>query len=208
MWIVRTLVLMLTCSLAACATNDKVQSKQEAREAESNERLLLMEVGFVLTRDQIVAGELGFVRISNLYDSVKLEGLSDAEIDGGQVIAVRGSIYWVNTASGNTHNRLLVALLPKGVSVDPGNVVEARFRGPTRFLRVERVRAASMQAGKCQYVEALDPMPMQITKDILGFLSLIGPPGTATLYCKGIEDEGWAIEGRHWVKKLMPLHSQ
>lgn len=209
MWMVWILVFVLTCSLAGCATNGKVQSQQEAREPESSERVLLAEVSFILTRDQVVAGELGFGRISNLYDFVRSEGLSDIDIDDGRVIAVRGSIYWVNTVSGNTHNRLLVALLPRGISIEPGNVVEARYRGLPHLLRVENIRAASMQTGKCQYVEALDPMPMQITKDILGLLSLIGPPGSATIYCNGIENEGWVIEGRHWVKKLTPLqHSR
>lgn len=208
MWIVRILVLILACLLAGCATNDQVQPQQEAREPESSECVLLAEVSFILTRDQVATGDLGFWRINNLYESLKSEGISDSEIDAGQVIAVRDLIYWVNTASGNKHDRLLVALLPKGISVDPGNIIEARYRGSTRFLKVENIREASMQTGKCQYVEALDPMPLQITKDILGFLSLIGPPGSATLYCKGIENEGWAIEGRHWVKKLTPLRSQ
>ena len=83
--------------------------------------------------------------------------------------------------------------------------MEVRYLGSSHFPRVANVRADNMKDGQCQYVEALDPLPLQITKDILGFISHVGPPGTSTLYCKGIENEGWIIEGRHWIKKSLPI---
>lgn len=207
MWIERILVLTLACALTACATSNTVQSQQQTRETENNEQLLLAEVSFILTQDQVVAGELGFWRVSNLYDSIRSEGLTDADIEGGQVVAVIDSMYWHNTASGNKYKQVRVALLRKGISVDPGNVVEVRYRDRAHFLRVENIRATSMQTGQCGYVRTHYPtplLPLEVIKDIVGYLSLVGPPGGATLYCKGIENEGWAIEDGRWIKKLVP----
>lgn len=162
--------------------------------------LFLGEVSFILTKDQIVADQLGYYKMKDFYKSLLAEGVTDQEIDAGQVVAIQGSIYWANTASGIKHKRITVALLPKGMEVEPGNIVEIRDPGEAHFYTVERIRAHSLEKGECGFAEALAPLPIQVTKDMLGVLSLIGSPGRATLYCKGIEDEGWEQDYGYWVK--------
>jgi len=182
--------------LASCATPGGIGAPAE---------LMLGEVSFILTRDQIVADQLGTTKITDFYKSVLAEGLTDKEIDAGQVIVIQGAIYWVNTVSGIKHNRLAVALLPQGMVVDPGNIVEVRDPGRPHFYTVERVRARNRVEGQCGYFESLSPLPWQITKDILGLVSLLGPSGQATLYCQGIENEGWTNEGLYWSRKSSSL---
>lgn len=200
----RILALLMAGLLSSCTTTGSTEFQRQTAETQYLDRLVLSEVSFILTKDQLVAGELGFARFKDFYGAVLAEGLTDAEIDAGQVIAIRWSVFWVNTASGNTHHRLGVALLPNGMKAEPGNIVEVRYLGSLHFPRVESVRAKNMRDGQCQYVESLDRLPLQMTKDILGLVSLIGTPGTSTLYCQGIENEGWVLEGQHWVKKPRP----
>lgn len=162
--------------------------------------LYLSEVSFILTSDQVAADRLGAERFKGFGEAVRAEGVTDRDIAAGRLVAVQGSIYWVNTASGIRHERLAVAVLPKGMQVDPGNIVEVRDPGRPHFYAVERVRARSLAEGHCGYVEMLAPTPYQITKDVLGLLALVGPSGSAALYCKGIENEGWVQEGLYWTR--------
>lgn len=170
------LALVVLGVLSSCALIGNSGTDHKALEAGFIERLGLAEVSFILTKDQILAGELGFGRIKDLYPAVSGEGVTDVEIEAGQVIAIRGGLVWANTISGKTHNRLSIALLPKGLSVAPGNVVEVRYSGSGHLPKVERVRAQDRNDGHCAYVEVLDPFPVQVLKDVVGLLSLIGPP--------------------------------
>lgn len=200
----RSIVICILWILASCASTRDTEPHGKTGDSESPGKLYLGEVSFILTKDQIVADQLGSIKMKDFYKSILAEGFTDKEIDAGQVIAIQGSIYWVNTVSGLKHNRFTVALLPKGMAADPGNIVEVRDPGRPHFYTVERVRARNFKEGQCGYVEMLAPLPLQLTRDILGFISLVGPPGNATLYCKGIESEGWVREGGYWTKKPAP----
>jgi hypothetical protein len=200
----RAVVLSFACILSSCASISDTDSQGKPAEAKFLGQLFLAEVSYILTKDQIILGELGYGRVKNLYSSLQREGLTDAEIDAGQVIAIRSAIYWNNTASGITHDQFAVALLPKEMKVDPGNIVEIKHLGPSHFPRVENIRARNMRDGQCRYSQMRDPLPLQLTKEILGLISLVGPSGTVTLYCNGIEKEGWEIEGGQWTKKAIP----
>jgi hypothetical protein len=187
----RIFVICILWILTSCASTGETRSAGT---------LFLGEVSFILTKDQIMADQLGHYTMKDFYKSLLAEGVTDKEIDAGQVVAIQGSIYWANTASGIKHKRITVALLPKGMEVEPGNIVELRDPGGVHFYAVERIRAQSLGKGQCSFVEALAPPSIQVTKDILGIFSLIGSPGSATLYCKGIEDEGWEQNHGYWVK--------
>ena len=167
-------------------------------ETKSAGTLFLGAVSFILTKDQIVADQLGHYKMKDFYKSLLAEGVTDKEIDAGQVVAIQGSIYWANTASGSKHKRITVSVLPKGMAVEPGNIVEVRDPGGVHFYAVERIRAQSLGKGQSSFVEALAPPSIQVAKDILGIFSLIGSPGSATLYCKDIEDEGWEQDQSKW----------
>ena len=81
--------------------------------------------------------------------------------------------------------------------MEPGNIVETRETPPERGgNRIERVRAPSRQAGRCSYVE----LPTGLVKGMMGAISMIGPSGAATLYCEGIEAEGWQRPRTYWHK--------
>lgn len=190
-FLARGRALLLPPLLAACASSGGPQVPGA---------LYLSEVSFILTSDQVAADRLGSAHFSGFGEAVSAAGLTEQDIAAGRLVAIQGSIYWVNTASGIRHERLAVAVLPKGMQVDPGNVVEVRDPGHPHFYTVARIRARSLSGGRCGYVEMLAPTPYQITKDVLGLLALVGPSGSAALYCKGIENEGWVHEGLYWTR--------
>lgn len=188
--------LILACALAACTT-------APPRTSASGDFLMLAEVAYVLTRYQIVAEAPAPDHSVALIDAVRAEGLDDADIAAGRVVALRFAIAWANTVSGRTHAQWSIAIVPRGLAVDPGNVIELRSR-PSRLPRIERVRALDLKSGGCRYVEQPDPLPLQIIRDLVGLASLIGPGGTSTLECPGLRDEGWLLAGRHWIRPLAP----
>ena len=163
--------------------------------------LVLGKVSFILTKEQILADQCGYATVHDFYATLRAQGVTDEHIAAERVVAIQGAVYWVNTASGIRHPSLTVAVVPRGsTGVDPGSVVELRSHGPSHFLTVERVREHNAGEKRCTFVEALAPLPVQAAKDMVGILSLIGPSGQATMYCPGIEQEGWVQDNGYWIK--------
>jgi hypothetical protein len=183
-WTVSTVAL-----LAGCATAPGVELPAGT--------LVLGEVRQVLTRASVDAGELGPGEPrENLAQSLRSHGYTDAQIDGGRVVMVRDRIYWNNTASGIKHSGQKFALLADGLTVEPGCVVEVTVREQQPALVVSRVRARSLAEGGCYYGD----VPVGAAVEALGALSLVGPRGSATLYCAGIETLGWQRPRTYWHK--------
>ena len=184
--ILRTAWIIGTAALAAACASTPLPTGT----------LVLGEVMRVLTRQMVDANELApHDEYPELARRLHDWGYTDAQIDAGRIIVERGLIYWNNTASGIKHSALLPALVPEGLSVEPGNVVEIEEGGrPVQTVR--KVRARSLADGGCYYGD----VPSGVANEVLGAIFLLGPRGSASLYCKGIEDEGWQRPRTYWHK--------
>jgi len=178
--------LLSAALLGGCASKDVVMLSEGT--------LVLAEVARLLT-DQ-PQGD-GLWAADNELEKIRgwiLDfGFTDQQIDRGRVILVRERIYWNNTLSGIKREKLRPALLPAGLQVEPGNIIEGIVGIP---YRVVRVRASSLDAGKCRY----DELPTGLARGLMGAVSMTGPSGSATLYCEGIENEGWVRPRSFWHK--------
>ena len=158
--------------------------------------LNLGEVSHVLTAEQIEAGRLGPYDRDDTLGTRVSQFFSADQIARGQVFVIRTGIYWNNTVSGIKHDMLRIALAPDDVVVEPGNVVEMAVGDARLPLTIRRVRGKDLAAGPCFY----DELPNDAAVDVMGALSLVGPRGAATLYCRGIEAEGWVRPRSFWHK--------
>ena len=158
--------------------------------------LIVAEVSRVLNRKQVADGDMapGEQR-EPLAEWVRQHGLSDADVDAGRAIVVRRGLYWYNTVSGIKHSMVLLAHLEPGMAVEVGNVVELRVDVNGRAVG-QRVRAASLVDGGCHFVE----MPSSLLEGAAGVIGMVGSRGIATLYCAGLESEGWQRPNQYWVK--------
>ena len=179
--------LLIAAVLGACASPSGVMLPPGT--------LLLGEVRHVLTREMVNAGEIAPGRQQpDLHEWIRARGWSDAQIDRGRVVVVRLTIYWNNTASGIKHEELSLELVSEGLEVEPGNVVE--LTASQHDGAIVRVRARDLAAGGCYYGE----VPVGTAVELMGALSLVGPRGLASLYCAGIEHEGWQRPRSYWHK--------
>jgi len=157
--------------------------------------LMLGEVRQVFTRALLQAGEItpGEKR-EDLGRMMEVRGWNEALLDQGRLVVIRTRIYWNNTSSGNRYSVLAVERLADGVQVEPSNIVEFTVGG--RSGAIQRVRAKTLADGRCDYVD----VPVGMLVEAMGALALTGPRGTASLYCAGIEHEGWQRPRTYWHK--------
>lgn len=157
--------------------------------------LVLGEVMHVLTRDLVNASQIApGQRQENLNQVLSAMGLTDAQIDQGRVVVLRDLIYWNNRASGNKYSQQFPGLVAEGVTIAPGSVVELMV--VERGSVIERVRARSLAEGGCYYGD----VAVGAAVEAMGAISLVGPRGSAALYCAGIEKEGWQRPRTYWHK--------
>lgn len=170
----RIVALLLSAWLVACATP---ASNVPA------DTLMVGEASHALTLEEVRSG--------SLPHPAETRRFTDDQIARGRVFVVRTYVYWLS-AGGNRFSATVLALAPDALSLAPGNVVEvARGDGQTP-MTIRRVRAADLAAGPCYYTD----VPMDPLVHVFGWLSLTGPRGAASLYCRGFENEGWArIDG-------------
>lgn len=159
--------------------------------------LHLGEVDHLLTIQQVESDQLGpQTKIKNLASKMREEGITSEQISTGRVVIVREGIYWFNVASGIKHDILHPVLVPDGIKVQIGNVVETEQGGSGDPNVIYRVRAENLKAGGCYFQD----LPTGLVQGLMGALALIGPSGAATLYCQGIEKEGWQRPRTYWHK--------
>lgn len=171
--------------LSACASNPGTVLPEDT--------LLLGEVRGVLTRGLLSAGRLSASDASHdLSRLLQDRGWTEEQVEGGRVLVLRVQVYWNNTASGVVRDQLGVELLAEGLSAEPGNVVE--FTAGARTGRIQRVRARSLQEGGCYYGN----VPVDPAVELLAVPGMVGPRGSASLYCQGIEREGWQRPRTLW----------
>jgi formylglycine-generating enzyme required for sulfatase activity len=181
------LAALATAALTACASSpDVVQLAPGTR--------LLGEVRDVVTRADVDEDMLGSKVVKQLESRLREGGFTADDIDRGRVVVLRegkvlhagDDIEWP-------------ALLPPGIEVDAGNIVEATVGTPPR---IRSIRAASASQGDCRY----DEVPIGLGREVFTAfatvftLTNLEPARVATLYCKGIEAEGWARPLARWRK--------
>lgn len=184
----RCLLALCACLPAACATG---------RGPVGEGTLVVGEVQRVLTREQVAGGDLApDEQRPQLAEGVRQLGLSDADVDAGRAIAVRRGLYWFNSASGVRHGIVQLMRVEPGLQVEAGNVVEVRVDADGHGA-VQRVRAANLVDGGCRYVD----LPSSLLEDLVGFVGMVGARGISTLYCEGLEREGWQRPQQFWIRK-------
>lgn len=184
----RLIGVLVTAFLTGCASTKGVDLPVGT--------LLLGEVSHAVTKESLQADEIAPGVTAPGWGRVMAENGYTAEmVDQGRVIMVRDYIYWNNTVSGVKRSHWVPTLLPEGMSVQPGQVVEmVRTERPPS--RVSRVMAPSLANGGCYYG---DISPGAV-KQIMGVVSRVGPSGLASLYCAGIEKDGWQRPRTLWHK--------
>jgi hypothetical protein len=164
--------------------------------------IFLGEVSHFLTPQLVAGNELApGNKIENLASKLRDWGFTSEEVANNRVVVVRAGIYWNNTISGIKRDMLRVALIPNGLEVRVGNIIEVdQGSPPDHPITINRVRAENLKAGNCYY----DELPTGLVKGLMGAIGLVGPSGAATLYCKGIENEGWQRPATYWRKLPSP----
>jgi hypothetical protein len=179
-----TLLAVLALLLGGCATSSGVDL--------TGDTLMLGEVRHVWTRELYESGRISSTdEPRDLSRLMPANAFTDAQLDAGRLLVVRVLIYWNNTASGIVRDQVYVVLADEGQTVRAGSVVEF-----TASNFVKRVRTQNLADGSCYYGN----VPVGETVELLGGISRVGPRGSASLYCKGIELEGWHRPRTFWHK--------
>lgn len=170
--------------LSGCAAGQGVTLKGDT--------LMLGEVRHVMSRSLLQRGLISETEeLRDRSTFLEQHGWTEAQLDAGRLQVVRVQIYWNNTVSGVVRDQLGVVLAEEGLQLEPGNIVEF-----TATSKVRRVRARTLAEGSCYYGN----VPVGELVELMGGLSLVGPRGSASLYCKGIELDGWHRPRTFWHK--------
>ena len=203
--VVRSTVAALAAAAQAALTSGCASTPVADR------TLLLGEVAHVLTREEILAGDIDKavdnrgrekVKAPRLAEALKARGLSDADLQQGSVVLVRFQYYRHNEMSGIVREHLRTATVATGLELRNGNVVELEVQGG--YAKVVRLRHADLNQGQCAY--------RTLSKSgVFGVLDAVNPVGgsrAASLDCPGLAAEGWTrkpfVYGFEWHKSPNP----
>jgi len=169
--------------------------------------LLLGEVAHVLTRQEILTGDIDKavdnrgrdnVRMPRLAEELKARGLSDADLQQGSVVLVRFQFYRHNELSGIIREHLRSATVPTGLKLQNGNVVELEVQGG--YAKAVRIRYADLNQGQCAYRTA----SRSGATAALDAVNPIGGARAASLDCPGLAAQGCTrkpfVYGFEWHK--------
>lgn len=175
--------------------------------------LQLREVAHVLSRNEIVSGEVRTTRDNrgrepinwpNLHEVLLKSGMQDEDMIDGSVVIGRTQFYWHNVASGIVRQHVRASRVTKGLQVSVGNIVEVEKTG--EVTTVVRVKYKNLAEGKCEY----KTRDRGAVSNTLSAINPVGGPGAASLYCPYLEQEGWGpsqnVMGVEWFKP--PLKGQ
>lgn len=156
----------------------------------------LWEVTRVATHDEMFGGvQGGASSIGPLPQKLQLQcGRTNADLVDGSFAIARLYYYWHNRASGIVHARMQWVAVPKGLVVESGNVVEVELLAGKsdpayRCPMVATVRFENLAAGGCEYLSN----PRNGLGQVLDLTNPIGGPGSRSIYCPGLEAEGWTL---------------
>lgn len=153
--------------------------------------LYLGEVAHIATKDEILRGvRLGpdAVAPPTRYQE---QCISDSN-NKSSFILVRYSYFWTR-AGGDVHNDVSWAIVPNGLALNQGNIVEldiARSKVSPNFQcpTVTSIRFLDFNSGACEY-----RVNQRGVGGTLVDLSqaLIGGRGSRSIYCQGLAEAGW-----------------
>lgn len=156
------------------------------------------EIAHIATRDQVFNGfRLGPDNVSAASELLDQCGYERSSVTDGKFAAIRFYYYWHNVAAGINHSKVIWAVIPEELAVEMGEfvkveIVASEIMADGRCPIVRRIHPYKLMAGQCGF--AKDPI-----RDVVGLTGLIsiisiGPPGSASIYCPGLEEDGWKKE--------------
>lgn len=180
---------------------------------------MLLEVAHVLTRQEILTGEMRMLRADGkvyldvilcpggiscpgLYLDLLASGMQSGDMVDGSVILGRTQYFWGEPETGSVREAIRVLPVARGLEVSAGNVVEAERA--YRFATVMRVKYRTLAEGGCFYGTD-DGTVSGLTRDAL---RPVGRDGAASLRCANLASEGWTqvhrCNGIEWTKPPQP----
>jgi hypothetical protein len=173
--------------------------------------LVLGEVAHVLTRQEILSGDVDKtydnqgrerIRLPRLAEALKARGLAESELQDGSAVLVRFQYYRHNALSGIVRQHLRTASVAKGLRLQTGNIVELEAQGGQAVA--VRVRYAGGDQGQCGY-------RAQAKSGVFAALDAVNPIGgsrAVSLDCAGLAEDGWTLKpfgyGFEWHRVPAP----
>jgi hypothetical protein len=176
-------IICVTIALTGCATTTPIPDGTRT----------VREVAHVLTRQEIVTGDIRTtrdnrgqepIRLPGLHAALLKYGLKDEEIVDGSVILGRTQYYWFNNSSPE-RQFVRPAIVAKGVAVSVGNIVELEIT--KNMATVIAVKYNDLADGKCVYRRS----EQSAVGKVLDPINPIGGAGARSLYCPEIQKAGW-----------------
>lgn len=155
--------------------------------------LFLGEVAHIATADDVEQGlQLGPVKVLPATPYVKNCKSQSSEHEGFAI--VRFSYFW-SRAGGPIYSDLSWAIVPGGVELSKGNLVEleiARSKQNPDFQCpiVKAIRFQDLKVGMCEY-QLNSRGVMGTVVDVSQLTVGLGGRGSSSIYCPDLEKEGW-----------------
>ena len=161
--------------------------------------LLLAQVAHIATKDDVVNGakvDDTLVRVSE--EMLESCALAAESVQSGDLAVVRFYVFWMSRVPHTVHSW---AVIPMGMRVAPGDFVELELKRGVeesgRCAFITRVRAQqSSTSAECGFARNDRSGAGAAMGNVSGLLHALGgtgggSPGSASIYCKGLEQEGW-----------------
>jgi hypothetical protein len=158
----------------------------------------LAQVAHVATKDEMARGVTvdGTSLLVPPY-LLKRCALDAASLETGDLAVMRVFVSW---SSRGPNSSLWWVMVPKGLSVAPGEFVEVELKaggGDERCPAIARVRPPTPAAGECGYTRdgrVGEDAPLAPFPDTVQALRESGASGSASIYCKRLEEQGWIAQ--------------
>lgn len=194
------LITAIALSNTGCATSTPIPDGT----------VMLREVAHVLSRQEIVSGEVRAtfdnrgrepIRVPDLHELLLKNGMQDRDMVDGSVVLGRTQYFWHNVTSGVVRQYVQASIVAKGLEVHVGNIVEVEKRG--NFATVIRVKYTNPAEGRCEY----RTNDRNVVSSALAAINPVGAGGGASLYCPYLAEEGWTpnqhLGGVEWTKQSL-----
>lgn len=196
------LLLLTALVLISCTPAVKTPSASQLsyESFDFPDDVLVLGVSKTMTLNEIINGcDAGFmVKIPPLYDELLGLGYKEETIQDGSIALVLNSMYWNNaSAPKRADYGMRWAIVPNDLilqlSTERHSVVEVQLKDG--IGKIARIRHANFNDSDCRFKKDKRPLGIMILSSLTYFG--VGPPGSSSLYCDGLE-EGWEREEYGW----------
>jgi hypothetical protein len=168
--------------------------------------IMLLEVAHVLTRQEILTGQVRMPGADGKGDTVAIpmylgllaSGMQSGDMVDGSVVLGRTQYWWDDPEPGSIRQAIRLLPVARGLEVSTGNVVEAARGYP--YATVTRVKYRTLADGACFYGTD-DGTVSGLARDAL---RPVGRDGAASLRCANLASEGWTqarrCNGIEWTR--------